>query len=231
MRPLRQMEIRQMTRPGIEGLYAITPDVHNNSSLSAMTRQVLMGGARLLQYRNKTANIALRVEQACLLAGLCRIYDVPFIVNDHIELAIEAGADGVHLGQCDAPIAEARRRLGYGKIIGVSCYNRLELAIEAERQGADYVAFGAFFTSATKLATAVASIELLRHAKRKLHGPVVVIGGMTSDNAVELVRIGADAVAASNALYGAANIQYATEKFSRLFALRYPLPHKYELSK
>ncbi|MDQ3186639.1 MAG: thiamine phosphate synthase [Pseudomonadota bacterium] len=219
-----------MTRPGIDGLYAITPDVHATSSLAAMTRQVLMGGARLIQYRNKTAGIALRLEQARLLAHLCRKFSVPFIINDHLDLAVEAGADGMHLGQEDVPLAEARRRLGHGKIIGVSCYDRLELAIEAERQGADYVAFGAFFASITKPGAAAAPIDLLRQAKRILHIPVVAIGGMTSDNAVELIRLGTDAVAASNALYGAANIRSATEKFSRLFNLKYSLPHKYELS-
>ena len=220
-----------MTQPGIDGLYAITPDADDNSSLTTMTRQVLMGGARLVQYRNKTANSALRLEQARLLAHLCRKFGVPFIVNDHLDLAVEVGADGVHLGQADAPVTEARRRLGHGKIIGVSCYDRLEFAVEAERQGADYVAFGAFFTSITKPGAATASIDLLRHAKRKLHTPVVAIGGMTSNNAVELIHLGADAVAASNALYGAADIRSAAEKFSRLFkSTKYSIPHNYELS-
>lgn len=206
-----------MTWPQIDGLYAVTPNVPDTFKLVTMTRQVLEGGARLVQYRNKAANVPLRLEQTRLLAHLCRKFSVPFIVNDHVDLAVEAGADGVHLGQEDASITEARRKLGPGKIIGVSCYDRLTLAIEAECEGADYVAFGAFFVSVTKPGAAVASIDLLRHAKRKLHVPIVAIGGITSNNAVELIHPGADAVAVSNALYGARNIRSAAEKFSRLF--------------
>ncbi|MGH8763626.1 MAG: thiamine phosphate synthase [Nitrosospira sp.] len=220
-----------MMRPGIDGLYAITPDSDDNSSLVTMTQQVLTGGARLLQYRNKIANCALQLEQARLLARLCRKFSVPFIINDHLDLAVEVGADGVHLGQADASVSEARRKLGHGKIIGVSCYDRLELAVEAQREGADYVAFGAFFASVTKPGAAAASIELLRHAKQKLHTPVVAIGGLTPNNAAELIHLGADAVAASNALYGAGDIRSASEKFSRLFNQgMYSIPHNYELS-
>lgn len=226
-----RMEIKRMMRPVIDGLYAITPDSDDNSSLATMTQQVLTGGARLLQYRNKTANSALRLEQARLLARLCRKFSVPFIVNDHLDLAVEVGADGVHLGQADPSVSEARHRLGHGRIIGVSCYDRLELAVEAQRQGADYVAFGAFFASATKPGAVGASIELLRHAKQKLHTPIVAIGGITPNNAAELIHLGADAVAASNALYGAGDIRSAAEQFSRLFKpSMYSIPHNYELS-
>ena len=220
-----------MTRPGIDGLYAVTPDVADSANLVTMTQQVLAGGARLVQYRNKTANIALRLEQARLLAHLCRKFNVPFIVNDHPDLAAEVGADGVHLGQEDASVTETRLKLGHGKIIGVSCYDRLELAVEAERQGADYVAFGAFYVSITKPGATAASIDLLRHAKRKLHIPLVAIGGITSNNAAELIHQGANAVAVSNALFGARNIQSAAEKFSQLFKqTSHSFPHNYELS-
>ena len=211
------MHRRRMIRPVIKGLYAISPDMADSASLITVTQRVLAGGAQLFQYRNKTASIALRLEQTRLIAHLCRQFKVPLIVNDHLELAAEVGADGVHLGQEDAPVTEARRKLGHKKIIGVSCYNRLELAVEAERQGADYVAFGAFYASIIKPGATVASMDLLRHAKQKLRIQVVVIGGITSNNARELINLGADAVAASHALFGARNIQSATEKFSRLF--------------
>lgn len=220
-----------MTQLLINGLYAITPDLGDSSSLATMTREALMGGARLIQYRHKIANCALRLEQAGLIARLCLKFNVPFIVNDHLDLAVAVGADGVHLGREDAPVTEARRRLGAGKIIGVSCYDRLELAVEAERQGADYVAFGAFFASVTKPGTAAAPLDLLRHAKRKLRTPVVAIGGVTPGNAAGLIHLGADAVAASSALYGAGDIRSAAEKFSRLFKQTpYSIPHDYELS-
>lgn len=225
------MYLRRMIRPEIDGLYAISPDRADSADLITMTQQVLAGGAQLFQYRNKTANIALRLEQARLLAHLCREFNVPFIVNDHLDLAEEVGADGVHLGQEDASVTEARRRLGHGKIIGVSCYDRLELSIEAEHQGADYVAFGAFYASITKPGATVASIDLLRHAKQKLHIPIVVIGGITSSNAMKLINLGADAVAASHALFGARNIQSAAEKFSRLFNhTPHSFPHNHGLS-
>lgn len=206
-----------MTRPQVKGLYAITPEVADTSRLVMMTQEVLAGGARLVQYRNKTADTSLRLEQAYALAHLCRKFSARFIVNDHLDLAVEVGADGVHIGQDDASVIEARRRLGHGKIIGVSCYNRLELAVEAEREGADYAAFGAFFVSITKPGAPVAPVDLLHHAKRKLHIPVVAIGGITPNNVMALLQRGAGAVAASNALFGAPNIQFAAEKFSRLF--------------
>lgn len=220
-----------MVHPEIDGLYAITPDIADSANLVVMTRQVLTGGARLVQYRNKTANISLRLEQTRLLAHLCRKLSVPFIVNDHPELAIEADADGVHLGKQDASVAEARRKLGQERIIGVSCYDQLELAIEAEHQGADYVAFGAFYASITKPDATTASLDLLRHAKRKLRIPVVAIGGITSNNATELIHLGANSVAVSHALFGAWNIQSEAEKFSRLFKRRlHSSSHNYELS-
>lgn len=211
-----------MTRPEVRGLYAITPEVADTSSLITMTEQALTGGARLVQYRNKTADATLRVGQAFALAHLCRKLGVPFIVNDHLDLAIEVGADGVHVGRDDASVTDARRKLGRTKIIGVSCYNRLELAVEAERNGADYVAFGAFFDSPTKPEAVAAPMDLLDHARRKLHVAVVAIGGITSDNAGELIGRGADAVAASSALFATGHIRSAAENFSRLFQ---PRPH------
>ena len=206
-----------MMQRQISGLYAITPDIADIARLVRMARQTLAGGARLIQYRSKTDDIALRLEQAHALAHLCRSFRVPFIVNDYPDLAMEVGADGVHLGRDDAGISEARRDLGPEKIIGVSCYNRLEHAVEAERQGADYVAFGAFFASVTKPGAVSAPIDLLCDAQRKLHIPIVAIGGITPENALELICHGADAVAVSNALFYDRNIQSAAESFSGLF--------------
>lgn len=182
--------------------------------LVAATRQTLEGGARLIQYRNKAACRALRLEQASSLARLCREFHVPLIINDHADLADEVGADGVHLGRDDARITEARLRIGRDKIIGISCYNRLEYALQAEQQGADYVAFGAFFASVTKLDTVPAPIDLLRQARRNLSVPIVAIGGITPENAAQLLGTGADAVAVSNALFNAADIWQAARNFS-----------------
>ena len=220
-----------MIRPRILGLYAITPEAADTASLLAMTRQALVGGARLIQYRSKTDDVALRLEQAQSLARLCAEFDVPFIINDYPDLALEVDADGVHLGKGDAPITQARRKLGPGKIIGISCYERLEHAVEAERQGADYVAFGAFFASVTKPDAVSAPPDLLRHAKQKLRIPIVAIGGIIPENAGELIRQGADAVAVSNALFNARHIGSAAEKFSLLFKPdQHFIPHNHGLA-
>ena len=192
----------------------------NTADLVAMTQQALAGGARLVQYRNKSADDALRLEQARALVRLCRTFGAPLIINDHVDVAVVVGADGVHLGHEDISatgITEVRRRLGAGKIIGVSCYNQMESAIEAEQQGADYVAFGTFFISATKPGAVIASTELLREARQKLSIPMVAIGGITPDNVAELIAQGADAVAVLTGLFGAPDIQSTAEKFSRLF--------------
>ena len=182
-----------------------------------MTRNALAGGTRLVQYRSKTMNEELRREQARALAHLCRQFEVPLLINDHIDLALEVGADGVHLGREDAPISQARLKLGHEKIIGISCYNELGSAIEAECSGADYIAFGAFFTSVTKLDTVPASVDLLQQGNLEISIPIVAIGGINSDNALELISAGADAVAVSNALFGARDIRSEAGKFSALF--------------
>jgi thiamine-phosphate pyrophosphorylase len=203
-------------KAAINGLYAITPDVADTSELVAMTQQALEGGASLIQYRNKAADGDLRLHQAHSLARLCQDFQVPFIINDHLDLAITLGADGVHLGGEDASLTEARRRLGAEKIVGISCYDQLDRAVEAEQHGADYVAFGAFFTSVTKPEATHAPLNLLARARQELRIPIIAIGGVTSDNAGELIRRGADAVAVSNALFCAHDIRLAAEKISRL---------------
>lgn len=183
----------------------------------AMTRNALAGGTRLVQYRSKTMNEELRREQARALAHLCRQFDVPLLINDHVDLALEVGADGVHLGREDAPISQARLKLGPEKIIGISCYNEFESALEAECNGADYVAFGAFFTSLTKPDAVHASVDLLQRGNLEISIPIVAIGGINSNNALELISAGADAVAVSNALFGARDIRAEAGKFSGLF--------------
>ncbi len=201
----------------IRGLYAITPDTMDTGHLLAITQQALLGGAQLIQYRNKTANNKLRLEQAQALRSLCWQYSALFIINDHLEIALAVDADGIHLGVYDISVTTARKILGFKKIIGVSCYNRLESALVAEMQQADYVAFGAFFASVTKPKTVIASIDLLCIAKQKLSIPIVAIGGITCTNATTLVHHGCNAVAVSNALFATKNIQSTAKAFSILF--------------
>jgi thiamine-phosphate pyrophosphorylase len=120
----------------IRGLYAITPDLADTSALLRKVEAALAGGARLLQYRNKIAAPALRLEQARGLAGLCRRHGVPLIINDHLDLALAVEAEGLHIGGEDGSVAEARRAIGPERILGVSCYRRIENALEAARHGA-----------------------------------------------------------------------------------------------
>ena len=143
-----------MSGRAIAGLYAVTPDCGDTAQLLVKAEAVLAGGARLLQYRNKTASAALRMIQGRALLELCRQYRAALVINDHIELALALDADGLHIGDGDAPVAASRRRLGPGKLLGVSCYGQLENARAAAAAGASYVAFGGFFPSKVKPGTA-----------------------------------------------------------------------------
>lgn len=200
----------------ISGLYAVTPDWADTAALAGTTEAILAAGARLLQYRNKTATAQLRREQAAVLGALCRRHHAAFIVNDDVELARETGADGVHIGRDDMRLADARAQLGSGKIIGVSCYDAMDRAREAARGGADYVAFGSFFPSTVKPKAVRAPLSLLTEA-RALGRPVVAIGGITLDNASPLVRAGADAIAVISALFDAPDPADAASGFGQLF--------------
>jgi thiamine-phosphate pyrophosphorylase len=200
----------------IKGVYAITPDCANTTDLLHRVRLALTGKVRILQYRNKSANTAQRLEQAHALRKLTREFATTFIVNDDIQLAAHVDADGVHLGAADDSVNTARAALGIHKIIGVSCYNRLSLAHDAVHAGADYVAFGAFFPSTIKPDAEVADIELLLQARVELAVPLVAIGGITLHNAASLVHAGADALAVISALFDAENIMATAKKFSNL---------------
>ncbi|HQT27383.1 MAG TPA: thiamine phosphate synthase, partial [Burkholderiales bacterium] len=130
--------------------------------------------------------------------------------------ALEIGADGVHIGSNDGPIVDARKRLG-DRILGVSCYNREDLALEAEKLGADYVAFGSFFPSITKPDAVRAPLTLLQMTALSIKIPVIAIGGITLDNGAGLVACGADALAVVTALFDTPDIRTAAKQFSELF--------------
>jgi thiamine-phosphate pyrophosphorylase len=200
----------------INGLYAITPDEQNTAELLRKARLVLSGGARVLQYRNKTAGAELRLEQASALRDLTHEFSVPLIINDDVLLAQQVGADGVHLGGDDGSVAAARSVLGKAKLIGVSCYYRAALAHEAVQQGADYVAFGSFFASAVKPDAVAASPDLLRQVRREIAVPLVAIGGITIGNGARLLEAGANALAVISAVFSAADILDAARQFSNL---------------
>ncbi len=203
----------------IGGLYAITPDEADTAELLRKVRLALQGGARVLQYRNKAAAAALRLKQAEALRELTREFSASLIINDDAALAKQVDADGVHLGGEDGSVATARELLGSDKIIGVSCYNRLALAHEAVRQGADYVAFGSFFSSTVKPDAVVVTLDLLRQARCELAVPLVAIGGITAQNGAQLLEAGADALAVISALFDAPDVEGAAREFSNLFKI------------
>lgn len=203
--------------PPLRGLYAVTPDDHILPRLSALVGMALAGGTRWVQYRNKTAPRALRRAQAAELLRICRGADARLIVNDDLALAIEIGADGAHLGRDDGDLAMARRALGPGRILGVSCYDEMARAEAAAAAGADYIAFGSMFASPTKPAAVRAPLELVTEAKRRFGLPVATIGGITLDNASQLVAAGADMVAVISDLFDAMNIQARAAEFQKLF--------------
>ncbi|HEV7802690.1 MAG TPA: thiamine phosphate synthase [Burkholderiales bacterium] len=209
-----------MRSPAIHGLYAVTPDEADTEALLAQVSAALTGGARVVQYRNKTAAPALRLEQARAVKALCEMHRASLIINDHLDLAKAIDAAGVHLGAEDGATEAARDALGAGKLIGVSCYNRLELARAAQKSGADYVAFGSFFPSRIKPGAVHAPLELLANARPELHVPIVAIGGITLDKARALVEAGADALAVISAVFGAPDVAAAARGFTALFEAR-----------
>ena len=208
-----------MNKHLLRGLYAITDErLMPESDFLSSAEQALLGGVRLIQYRDKTTDTEKRLHQASVLKQLCEQTGSLLIINDDIELAGEVQADGVHLGKDDSSIDLAHRQLGMDAIVGVSCYNQLDLAIDAEKSGADYVAFGAFFPSSTKPEARTASLELLKTAKQKLQIPVCSIGGITADNAKILIKQGTDMTAIITDLFASDDIQKTASQISRLFS-------------
>ncbi|MFT6636379.1 thiamine phosphate synthase [Alcanivorax sp.] len=205
----------------LHGLYAITdPALTPDERLLPAAEAALRGGARLLQYRDKTASPAQREYRAAQLRALCHQYGALFIVNDDPALAARVNADGVHIGQSDGGIKAARDQLGDSRIIGVTCHGDLALAGQAAEAGADYLAMGRFFTSQTKPQAPPASLAVLRQACQQFHQPVVAIGGVNPDNAPQLIDAGAVSVAVIHALFGhtdTASIEAAARRFSACF--------------
>ena len=201
----------------LHGLYAITDGPRDD--LLEVCAAALEGGAAILQYRDKSVDQARRLHEARALRALCASHGVPLIINDDRELAAMVDAAGVHPGDLDGAIAEARARLGAGAIIGASCHDSLERARQCAAAGADYLAFGAFHPSPTKPAARRAMPSLLRDA-RGFGLPLVAIGGITPDNARDLIDAGADAVAVISALFGAPDVRAAARRFADLFDTR-----------
>ncbi len=209
-----------MTMSALRGLYAVTPDGLPFERLAALTGAALAGGVRLVQYRSKASSVELRRSQAAALLALCRACGAQLVINDDLALALELGADGVHLGRDDGDLALARRALGPKRILGASCYGDLALAEAAAAAGADYLALGSVFASSTKPQAPVVPLELLGEAKRRFGLPVAAIGGITLDNAARTIAAGADLLAVIADLFDAGDVAAVSaraENFQKLF--------------
>jgi thiamine-phosphate pyrophosphorylase len=202
----------------MHGLYVITdPDLIPDTQLDNRVRLAIRGGATAVQYRDKRPGYEGHLERARILRSVTRELGALLIVNDDPRLALDADADGAHLGRDDPDVASARQLLG-SRIIGVSCYDGFERAVTAEKRGADYVAFGSFHPTRTKTGTAKATPDLLRRAKQELNIPVVAIGGITPDNGAALISAGADALAVVHAVFGSDDPRQAAQRFSAMFS-------------
>lgn len=200
------------------GLYAITDCRYlTTEKLVSKTEQILRGGAVMLQYRHKNADIELKLTQAGMLQKLCARYGIPFIINDEPELAHMLQADGVHLGRDDVDCNKAREILGPDCFIGISCYNEIERTKTAATEGASYVTLGAFFHTQTKSNVVKAKPELINRVKQILTLPVVAIGGITPDNGKALVEAGADFLAVCSGLYVPVDTSQAVRDYLSLF--------------
>jgi len=201
----------------LKGLYVITDPLLCGEELIEKVELAIAGGAQIIQYRNKTANKQQQLSEAQALQTLCKKYQRLFIINDDIRLAITVNADGVHLGQSDDNIIDARKKLGMNKIIGITCHSDLEIAKTAQTQGANYVAFGRFYPSKTKPNAPSANIDILQQAKMQLEIPIVAIGGITIENAHNLICAGTDMIAVIHSVFAQNNIKEVTQNFSKLF--------------
>ena len=202
----------------LKGLYAITDEnLIAEEAFSEAIESALLGGARIIQYRDKSANQKKRLHQATVLRALCTQYQATCIINDDIDLAKTVNADGIHLGKDDTELSYARQVLGNDAIIGISCYNDIELALAAEKNSADYIAFGTMFSSTTKPDAVIATPAIISLAKQKVNIPVCAIGGITEDNIQQLIRHHTDMAAVISSLFAASDIENTANTLSQHF--------------
>ncbi len=184
------------------GVYLITPEFSDLDHFCAQLRPLLQLRPSCVQYRDKLGSASDKKKQALRILSECNAAQIPLIINDDWRLALEIGAHGAHLGSGDGSLAQARAAAGEHFVLGASCYNQLQLAQLACRQGASYVAFGAFFASSTKPDACVAKPDLLTAAK-SLNTPIAAIGGINADNAATVIAAGADLIAVINGVFAA----------------------------
>ena len=197
------------------GVYAITQT--NGKSSESIIQQVLAaikGGVSVIQYRDKNPDDVVYLAKELL--AICQHHQIPLIINDNADLARQIGADGVHIGKDDGGIAAARKILGPDAIIGLSCYDNINTALQAQANGVDYVAFGRFFPSSSKPLASPAHCETLRQAKQQINIPIVAIGGILPENGKQLLDAGADVLAVIGGLFDH-NAEQSAKAYLNLF--------------
>lgn len=202
----------------LRGLYAITDSQLLAGKFLSYVEAALDGGVTLLQYRDKGSDESRRLREATELLKLCERYKTRLIINDDADLAARLDV-GVHMGQTDGSLTDARGLLGHKAIVGATCHGSLEMAEKAKTEGASYIAFGRFFNSSTKPGAPAIELDVLRQARARFHLPIAVIGGITLENAPPLVEHGADLLAVVHGLFGAENTQEVTRRARAFNAL------------
>jgi thiamine-phosphate pyrophosphorylase len=202
----------------LRGLYAITDAALISRERFAETVEAAVrSGATMVQLREKDIPAEEVARLGKELLAVTRQYGALLIVNDHPSVALEIGADGVHVGRDDPPVAEARALLGPNIIIGASCYGDVDKAVEAEQAGADYVAFGTPFPSPTKVKRTDISLDIFQAAKQRVNVPIFAIGGININNAAQVIGAGADGIAVVSGIFAASDVGAAAQALARLF--------------
>ena len=197
-------------------LYAVTDRAWvGQGTLGEQVEQALRGGVTCVQLREKSLGVPAILVEAEEIGALCRSYGVPFLINDRVEIALQCGADGVHVGQKDRAAREVRRLLGPNRILGVSA-RTVEQAVQAERDGADYLGVGAVFSTSTKADAMPVSYETLQAICRAVSIPVVAIGGIQRENLLSLTGSGVDGVALVSAIFAAPDVETASRELRAL---------------
>jgi len=200
----------------LHGLYVLTDSNHySHREWPERIENIILAGAKIIQLREKTLSEDELLPYALTLREICHYHDALLIINDHVSLAHKINADGIHLGQHDLSLTNARKYLGNGYLIGVSCYRHLHTAMRAQTQGADYVAFGSVFPSTTKTGAPRCPLSVISQAKRCLSIPVCAIGGINQRNVKHVIKAGADLFATSHAVFNAHNPYNAANKIQR----------------
>lgn len=197
-------------------LYAVTDRTWlGTRSLAQQVEEALKGGATFIQLREKELSFDSFLEEAREIKALCEAYNVPFVINDNVEIAIACDADGVHIGQSDMEAGRVREKMGEDKIMGVSVQT-VEQAILAQQRGADYLGVGAVFSTSSKADADMVSLETLKAICESVRIPVVAIGGIGAHNIMELSDTGIDGVAVISAIFAQKDITSATKELLRL---------------